>query len=327
MNTIGFLISTKENEKRRALVPNDVKSIRNREYLFFEVGYGKALGFGDVEYVKAGANIVSKEDVLKSDVICEPKIGDATYLSSIEEGKTLFGWIHAVNNESVTELIIKNKLSAIAWEDMNKHGRHIFWENSELAGKAAVLHALPLFGRLPSQCNVAVIGRGNVAMGAYNILSALGANITVYKKANQSYLRNELEKYDIVVNGILWDPYRVDHLIYEKDLNKMKHPSLIIDVSCDEKGAIESSHPTSIEDPVYMVDGVMHYVVDHTPAIFGYSATINLSSIIKRYIDDIVEGKVEQNKVLRKALIIDKGVIKDKKILDLYSGISETSDK
>lgn len=319
MNTVGFMISTKENEKRRALVPKDIIAIKNKKHLFFEAGYGNILGINDCEYIKAGANIVSKAEALRKDVICEPKIGDANYLSRITNGKTIFGWVHAVQNEEVTDLLVDKKLTAIAWEDMHKNGRHIFWQNSELAGKAAVLHAFPLFGKLPSECNVAIIGRGNVSVGAYNILTSLGAKITVYNRKNEVYLRKDIEKYDVILNGILWDTSRTDHLIYKQDLKRMKPHSIIIDVSCDENGAIESSHPTSIENPVYMVNGVMHYVVDHTPAIFGYSATMNLSSIIKNYIDDIVEDKIKLNKVLKPAIIIDKGIIKDNRITEFQN--------
>lgn len=199
---------------------------------------------------------------------------------------------------------------------MDKKGRHVFWKNSELAGKAAVLHAFPLFGKLPTECNVAIIGRGNVSVGAYNILTSLGAKITIYNKHNMKFLRSDIEKYDVIVNGILWDPFRDDHIIYKQDLKRMKKPSIIIDVSCDENGAIETSRPTTIENPVYMENGVMHYVVDHTPSLFPHVASKNISNVVKNYIDDIVEDNLMSNKVLQKAIIIEKGIILDKRIIE-----------
>ncbi len=314
MKTVGFIISTKKNEKRRALIPNDILKVKNKKYLFFEKGYGDVLGYSDSDYIKAGSNIGSRQEVLLKDVICEPKIGDATYLDEILDSKTIFGWVHAVQNKEVTKQIIKKKFSTLAWEAMNKNGRNLFWKNSELAGKAAILHAFPIYGRLPNECKVALIGRGNVSCGAYNILSALGADITVFKRKNQKYLKNDLHQFDVIVNGILWDPFREDHLIYKNDLKLMKKNSLIIDVSCDEKGAIETSRPTEITNPVYFVDGVMHYVVDHTPSLFPLAASKSISNVLKRYIDDIVEDKIKENSVLKNALIIDRGIVKDKDI-------------
>jgi len=74
MKTVGFPISRKENEKRRAIVPQDISKIRHPELLFFETGYGAVLGISDEDYIKAGANITSCEEVLKKDIICDPKI-------------------------------------------------------------------------------------------------------------------------------------------------------------------------------------------------------------------------------------------------------------
>lgn len=126
MKTVGFPISRKENEKRRAIVPQDISKIRHPELLFFETGYGAVLGISDEDYIKAGANITSCEEVLKKDIICDPKVGDADYLS-ILSNQTVFGWIHAVQNRDITDKLINGKLTAYAWEDMFEKSRHVFW--------------------------------------------------------------------------------------------------------------------------------------------------------------------------------------------------------
>ncbi len=230
MQTIGFLMSTKENEKRRALLPEHVRRIKNKDHLFFETGYGQALGHSDEEYKLVGANVAPREEVMIQDVICDPKIGDADYLTELRVGRKIFGWIHAVQNKNITDKILSRKLTAIAWEDMYEEGRHVFWRNNELAGELAVLHAFTLYGRVPYECNVAIIGKGNVARGAYKTLASLGANITVYDRRTEKLIRKEIELYDVIVNGVLWDVYRKDHIIYKEDLLRMKKPSLIIDL-------------------------------------------------------------------------------------------------
>ena len=87
MKTIGFLISHKNNEKRRALLPHDLSGIRNPQQLYFEEGYGVSVGYSDEDYQKHGVNIVPRSDILKCDVIVDVKLGDADYLDQIDGGK------------------------------------------------------------------------------------------------------------------------------------------------------------------------------------------------------------------------------------------------
>ena len=95
MKTIGFPISHKENENRRALLPEHIINIEHPECLWFETGYGKILQIEDDEFVKCGAHVCSREEALTKDIICDPKVGDAEYLEQMNEGQTIFGWVHA----------------------------------------------------------------------------------------------------------------------------------------------------------------------------------------------------------------------------------------
>lgn len=316
MKTVGLMISTKENEKRRAMLPKHIAQIRNRDKLYFQSGYGEAFGHADEEYIRAGASVVSREEALTKDIICDPKIGDASYLSELHPGQTLFGWIHAVQNRSITDKILAKEMTAVAWEDMFEGGRHVFWRSNELAGEAAIMHAFTLYGKLVYECNVALIGRGNVARGAYRILSCMGAKIKVFERKTENMLRQELDQFDVVVNGLLWDVYRKDHIIYREDLARLRNPAMIVDISCDRAGAIETSRPTTIEEPVYTVDGVVHYVVDHTPALVGYSVTDCLGEQMVRYLDLLIEDKADSNEILAGATCIKNGEIIDKRIID-----------
>lgn len=314
MKTIGFVISKKENEERRAMLPKDIINIKNKKSLYFEEGYGNTLGISDDNYKKIGVNIVSREKALSQDIICDPKIGEAEYINQLSPSQTIFGWIHAEDNKDLVELLIEKKLTAIAWENMQDSGRHVFWRNNEIAGEAAILHAFSLFGKLPYECNVALIGKGNVSMGAHKMLSALGSRVKIFDRNTISELNNELKDFDVVVNGVLWDKSRKDHIIYKNDLRKFKNPSMIVDISCDEEGAIETSKPTSFNKPTYVIDNVIHYVVDHTPTIFSHSVSKTLSLEISKYIDILIEERISDNKVLLNAVIISDGTIIDEKI-------------
>lgn len=311
MKKIGFSISHKENESRRAIIPADIKKMKYKDYLYFEKGYGEVLNISDQEYINAGAHISDREDILKKEIICDPKIGDGDYLEQLND-QTIFGWVHATQNRNITDKIINSRLTAYAWEKMFYKGRHIFWRNNELAGEAAVMHAFQCYGRMPYETNVAVIGRGNTARGAIKVLNMLGAKVMQYDRRTEELLREEIGNYDVIVNCVLWDVHRNDHIVYRKDLKRMKHDSMIIDVSCDRNGGIETSVPTTIENPTYRVDDVLHYVVDHTPALFYKTFSQENSKAIWMYLDMLIEENPDE--VLKDALIIENGKIIDQEI-------------
>ena len=311
MKTVGLPISHKENEKRRALVLSDIAKIENKCQIFIETGYGEVLGIRDEDYIHAGVQITSRDDVLSKDIICDPKIGDADYLDMLNN-QIIFGWVHAVQNRDITDKIIKHKLTSYAWEDMYEDGRHSFWRNNEIAGEAAVFHAYMCHGMFPYNTKAAVLGRGNIARGAIKTLNFMGAEVIQYDRKMEGLFRKELDKYDVIVNAILWDTSRKDHIIYKKDLKRMKRNALIIDIACDRNGGVESSIPTTIENPIYSIDGVTHYVVDHTPSLFWKTATESLSEEFVKYIDGLIQDQPDD--VLVKARNFDKGVILDDRI-------------
>lgn len=313
MKTIGFPINNKENERRRALILDDIKKIKNKQYLYFEEDYGKEIGYSNQQIINLGCNVVTHEEVLKSEVIVDPKVGDADYLCDLKN-QTLFGWVHAVQNKEITDKIINNKLTAYAWEDMFDNGKHVFWRNNEIAGEAAIIHAFQCYGLMPYNAKVALLGRGNVAMGALKILTLLGADVTVYTRKDEKLFRKELGNYDVIVNGILWDVSRTDHIIYYSDLKRMKPNAMIIDISCDKNGGVESSIPTTIDNPTYTINGIMHYVVDHTPSLFYKTTSISISEKVCKYIDLLCMNK--ENEVLKNSKCIEKGIILDKRIND-----------
>lgn len=294
MRTLGFVISKKENEFRRAIVLDDIKKIKNKEYVYFESGYGDVLGFSDADLNKLGFKILSNEEIFKCDIIVDPKIGDSEDISKMKD-KIVFGWIHATQNYDITQHFIDNKLTGYAWE----------------------LHAMIVYGKKIENMNVAVLGNGNTSKGAQNILNKFNNRITVYTSNDEEKFKKEFFNYDVIVNCILWDVTRKDHILYKEDLCKLKKGSLIIDVSCDHNGGIESSVPTTINNPIYEIDGIYHYVVDHTPSILYKDSSVAISHEVINYIDDLIEEKY--NKILDDAKIIENGKIIDEEIIK-YQG-------
>lgn len=311
MKKFGFLISKKENEKRRALTFNDIQKIINKKNVYFEKNYFKEFGYTDDDILKTGCNVVEREEIYKCDIICDPKIGDSDELEKLNN-KTVFGWIHATQNYDITEKFINNKLTGYAWEKMFDRKRHIFDKNNQIAGEAAILHAMVLYGKLFNDLNIAILGNGNTSKGAQKILNKFDSNIDIYTSKDEEMFKIEMHKYDVIVNCILWDVTRKDHIIYKEDLKKLKKGSLIIDVSCDKNGGIETSFPTTIEDPIYIVEDIYHYVVDHTPSLLYKDASEYISKELVKFVDDLIEGN--ENNILDKALIINNGNIIDEEI-------------
>ncbi len=310
--TMGLLISHKNNEKRRAILPEQMAQLRNPDMLYFETGYGESVGVSDAEYIAAGAHVVSREEAMACDIIADVKLGDADYLDQVADGKTLFGWAHAAQGVAFTDKCLEKNFTVIAWEEIFEDGRYIFYRNREVAGEAAILHAFCNYGKMPYDCKVAIVGNGQTAKGAMRILHGLGATVDVYGRKLETLFRKNLPEYDVIVNCVMWDISRTDHLIYREDLKRMMPNALIIDVSCDPYLGIETSHATTISDPVYDVEGVRHYSVDNTPAMFPFTITKVLSEGNARIFDDVIEGTLTP--ALEAAMVIENGHIRSESI-------------
>lgn len=312
MRKIGFLISHKNNEMRRALLPEDLDNVKYKEMLYFEKGYGESTGVTDEDYIKKGVNVVTREEVFNCEVLVDVKLGDGDYFDAIYEGKILVGWAHAVQGLSFASAAMKGNHTVVAWEEIFEDGRYIFYRNREIAGEAAVLHAYRYCKKMPYDTKVAIIGNGQTAKGAIRVLNGLGANVDVYGRKLENLFKKKMYEYDVIINCVMWDTNRTDRLIYKEDLKKMKKGTMIIDISCDPQLEIETSHPTTIDNPVYVVNDVIHYAVDNTPAMFPETVTKVLSKEFSRFIDEIVTG--DYSEPIKSAIVIKNGHIIDENI-------------
>lgn len=317
MKTMGLLISHKNGERRRALLPEQVKQLSHPDMLFFEKGYGESVGHMDYEYVAAGANVVSRNEAIECDIITDVKLGDADYLDLIKDNKILFGWAHAVQGIEFTSAVLEHNHTVIAWEEIYEEGRYIFYRNREVAGEAAIIHAFRYCGKMPYDTRVAILGNGQTAKGALRVLHGLGAIVDVFPRRLEKLFVEKMYEYDVLVNCVMWDTSRTDRVIYKEDLKKMKPGTLIIDISCDPNLEIETSHPTTIDEPTYIVDGVTHYSVDNTPAMYPITVTKGLSEGIAKYVEILIEKDfLEYPDNLKTATQIINGHIVDNRISD-----------
>jgi alanine dehydrogenase len=360
MGVVGT--STKENELRAPIDPVHVGGIPSelRGRIWLERGYGERFGVPDRELEPLVAGLHDREALFEScDIIllAKPTDGD---LPCFREGQIHWGWPHCVQGEAITQTAIEKKLTLIAWEAMNLwsggvRGVHVFHKNNEIAGYAAVLHALQLCGRTglygPPQ-RAAVIHSGLTARGALHALKGLGyADLTCftvledhqlgaqipgvrYRRFEQDPdgpdtfvvgdgdervpMAEELSGHDIVVNCIFQDTDRPMMFARGGDLPRFRRNALIIDVSCDASMGFDFARPTNFLEPMFEAgSGVNYYAVDHTPSLLWRSATYEISRVLLPYLPTVLGGPEswEAEATIRRAIEIREGRILNEKIL------------
>lgn len=341
---IGLLKEIKNSEYRTILTPNEVEDlILNGHELFIQSGAGVGASFEDEAYEKVGAKIVnSMEEIYK---ICEfvtkvKEIEEKEY-DLLRENQIIFTCIHPAASRDEVDALLKAKVIAFTAEDTHRYGS----PNCEIAGKLGLLkgaeHLLRTnggsgqlicgAGGAPA-ANVLIIGAGLVGKGALEMAYGLGANITVMD-INVQILRNLITNFpgintlisstaniksilpniDLVVNCVKWPKHRKDHLIYRDMLQLMKKGSVIVDVSADVGGAIETYKHTTHEKPTFVLDGIVHYGVDNIPGAASKTTSIAYAASVIEHIKSIANNGIieacRKNGYLRRSLTVYKGIL------------------
>lgn len=345
---IGIPKEIKNNEYRVSSIPSGVEELVKRGHqVYVEYGAGDGSGFSDEEYEKSGA-IMADCDFLwdKSQIIYKVKEILPPEYKYLREDLVIFTYLHSNAHLEMTIELLKNKVVGIAYEDIeDENGKFpLLSPMSELAGKGGFLAALNysqtinggkgiLFNRISGVeiPIVTIIGCGNSGLGAAEIAANLGNNVRIidinkeimdkakavlpqnveFLYSNRTNLLKCIKESDVLINCILWNKTRKDHLVYKEDLKMMKKGAMIIDVSCDDGGAIETCYSTTHDDPIYYEEGIMHYCVDNIPSAFANTASIGLSNSTLPYILQIADKgydkALKENKLLLKGLSCYKG--------------------
>ncbi|MDH3892345.1 MAG: N(5)-(carboxyethyl)ornithine synthase [candidate division Zixibacteria bacterium] len=362
--TFGVVgISKKENERRLPIHPEHLLRLPEhvRRQLIFEEGYGEPLGIGDSEIAALAGGIATRRKLLADIgrvIIPKPVLSD---LQELREGGVLWGWPHCVQQSDITQTAIDRKQTLIAFEDMfvwgpnGQVGRHTFYKNNEIAGYAAVLHALQLRGidgHYGNQRKTIIFSFGAVSRGAIYALKARGfRDITICILRPDHEVREEvldchyvrirrgrggearilviehngserplldlISRSDIIVNGTMQDPDHPTLFVSEDEKSCLKPGCLIIDVSCDEGMGFYFAKPTTFRDPMFKIGQADYYAVDHTPSYLWESASRSISAALIVHLPDVVAGRERWQEIetIRRAINIDAGVIQKPDIL------------
>ncbi len=339
----GVLKEDRRLERRVALSPAGVQSLTAAgQHVFVEQHAGLLSMFSDGDYTAAGAVIVySAEEVINRAQallkISPPTNGE---LSLLGFGQVFFSAFHlVVSDRKITEGLLAKKTTAITYELIeDNHGRlPVLQAMSEIGGQLSIqaaAHFLQgeeggrgiLLGGIPGipPASVVILGGGTVGRTAARFALGIGAAVTVLDNdlsrlreienhfhwkiatalATEVNVARAVQFADVVVGAVMLKGERTPHVVTEDMVKTMKKGSVIVDVAIDQGGCIETSRPTTIDDPVFIEHGVVHFCVPNMPAMVSRTATVGLTNAILPYLQSIGENGIEQ------ALRIDSGFAK-----------------
>jgi alanine dehydrogenase len=323
---IGIPKEIKIKEYRVGMIPSGVRSlVESGHHLYIQKDAGAKSGFSDNDYQLAGGIILDdpKEIYKICEMIVKVKEPQPEEYDSLKPGQILFTYLHLAPNKKLTEILLQKKVTAIAYETVQDAGRLPLLEPmSQIAGKVAPMVAsyfLSMHNRgmgvlvggasgiLPSK--VLIIGSGIVAKYAAQVASGMGADVIIMGRNPQSMTEIEdsmstnistlysnaynLEKIlptvDMVIGAVYVTGEKAPYLITRKMLSLCKKGTVLVDVAIDQGGCIETSRPTTHDDPVFELDGVLHYCVANIPGDYPLTATQALANATIPYIKKIAD--------------------------------------
>ncbi len=318
---IGCVTEIKKHEYRVGLTPQCVAAYVSRGHsVLIQAGAGQGAGFSDDDYSQAGARIESRAEAVYAwaDMIVKVKEPQPSEYALLKEGQILFTYLHLAADEEQTRALLERKVIGIAYETIRYEDGTLpcLKPMSEIAGRLSVQEGAKylerpfggrgvLLGGVPGipRGKVAILGGGVVGMNAAKMAAGLGADVTVLDvNANRlayiddifrgsvatlystdGNIRSILPSCDLVIGAVLIPGARAPRLIRKEHLSLMKKRSVIVDVAVDQGGCVETTRPTTHDDPVFEVDGVVHYCVANMPGAVALTSTIALTSSTLNY--------------------------------------------
>ena len=294
---IGVPKEIKNNENRVAVTPAGVTEFRKHGHtIYVQAEAGKGSGFSDELYAEAGAVILPtiEEVYAIAEMIIKVKEPTASEYGLIKENQLLFTYFHFASSEPLTHAMIDRKAVCLAYETVEKTDRSLplLVPMSEVAGRMAIQEGAkylekPMggFGILlggvagVKPANVLVLGGGIVGTQAAKMAAGLGANVTIVDislprlryledimpanvdtvMSNEYNIRELIKSTNLIIGGVLIPGAKAPSLITRDMLKLMKPGTVMVDVAIDQGGCFETSKATTHEDPIYEVDGVVHY--------------------------------------------------------------------
>lgn len=341
----GLLKDIKIGEYRTVATPVEIASIVGAGFeALVQKGAGEKAGFEDEAYEAAGATLVdtAEEIFAKADFVAKVKEIEKSEYPLLREGQIIFTCIHPAAHPEEVEALLEKKVIAFTAEDSHRYGS----PNCEAAGKQGALAGLNAMltinggkGKFVSGLagapgmNVIILGGGIVGKSAATVLDALGAQVTVmdinlgtmrdieamfHNRVATMFCTKEniaklLPNTDMILNCVKWPKGRNDFLVERDMLKLMEKGSVLVDISNDENGAIESFRETTHDNPTYIENGVVHYCVSNIPgAIAGSTSTAYAGAMLPHFMSILKDGVAKacvKDGFLRRSLTTYKGYL------------------
>ena len=342
---IGIPVEIKPFEQRVALLPAAVNVLTASGHnVFLQAGAGAGSGYDDTAYIAAGAKIVSDAESLygESELIVKVKEPIAPEYAYLREDHTLFSYLHLAANPQLAEKLQQIGLTALAFETvMVDNILPLLAPMSDVAGRIAVqtgatlLYATQggkglLLGGLPAaeRGNVVIMGAGNAGANAAIVAQNLGATVTVFdrKREKQAQMRalggnvsglfpypdtvaTAVEQADLVIGAVLIPGARTPHLISREMVASMAPGSVIVDISVDQGGCVETTKATDYSAPTYIEEDVVHFAVTNMPAAVPRSASQALSAELLPFVSILLDEGISKGSILSSGVNIKQGRI------------------
>ena len=317
---VGVPKEIKSHEYRVALLPVGADELRRTgNKVLVERGAGLGSGIRDEDYEKAGATIIAERAEIwaRADMIIKVKEPQPEEFPLIRENQILFTYFHFAADEQLTRRILESGASAVAYETLqDRQGRlPLLTPMSEVAGRMSIQEGAKflerpeegrgiLLGGVPGvePAHVAILGGGIVGTNAAKVASGFGADVTILDNnvdrlrylddilpnvttlfSDRHTIRDQLVRADLVIGAVLIRGARAPQLVERADLKTMKPGAVIVDVAVDQGGCVETTRPTTHEEPTFIVDEVVHYCVANMPGAVGRTSTIALCNATLPY--------------------------------------------
>ena len=357
---IGIPKELKNNENRAGMTPAGVAELKKHGHtVYVQHTAGENSGFSDEEYKAVGAEILPdiKDVYAQADMIVKVKEPIEPEYALIKKDQLVFTYFHFACDKPLTDAMIKSGAVCLAYETVQKadHSLPLLIPMSEVAGRMAALNGAfylqktkggkgKLISGVPGvkPTKVLVLGGGTVGESAARMAAGMGADVTITDislprlrqlemelpasvhalYSSEHNIRKELPDVDIVIGSVLVPGDKTPHLITRDMLKLMEKGTVLVDVAIDQGGCFETSHPTTHSDPVYEVDGILHYCVANIPGAVPYTSTMALTNATLRYAVALADKGWRQackdDEALYRGLNIVNGKVTFKAVADVW---------
>ncbi len=357
---VGIPKEIKTNENRISVVPAGAEALVSAGHkVIVETGAGFGSGFSDADYVAAGAEIAKNADAVwaAADLIVKVKEPIEQEWKRMRRGQVIFTYFHFAANEQLTRAHMASGAVCIAYETVELRTRELplLTPMSEVAGRMAVQEGAKLLeelnggrgillGGVPGvpPAKVVILGAGVVGVNAAKIAAGMGANVVILDVSlerlrylsdvmpanvqlifsNRHNVLAQITDADLVIGAVLIHGGVAPKLIRREDLKVMRTGAVIVDVSVDQGGCVETIHPTTHENPTFIVEGVVHYGVSNMPGAVPITSTLALTNATLPYVLQLANKGYHQalreSPALLNGLNIVNGKVTHRKVAEAF---------